>query len=476
MKRGVLFLAFLTFPFAAFAGHGDYMGNGGTVMVCKDHTGPTTPTTMVTYDIYEGQVLRGLTPQMGPANLDYTQKVEMVLARIPEQNNQLRETLTGYWQEFQAQHIFGQFDLNPVSDTGSIVLAPGCELRQAAIQREPMADTEKRYYVDQKIWNQLDNDSKAALVLHEIVYRMTITYKQETSVGARILNSYLMDARDLASKPCLYMNVIHGIGIDLGDTVELGSLRVWASLSDLTPTCQIRSGFVVSGQIQVNGMPLIPMPSHEVAAVSGNDDGTLNRVIVSRPQPLKVGPQVYTLDVSGGQGVIYLDHGRVQQMPVKNIDVVIGGHHVTAPEGELFFDADGNVTKVASVPSHFALQFPGVLIEKAWWMEEGGGTLRVLSENPVNVASSQGVLSLVSLFIFSQDSLVQGTLENSTMLRFGDQMCLAAGNLITFYPGLRVKSFVTAQSCELTSAAGQKVQLSGGLLVTMDEAGHVASP
>jgi|GEM_PF-3134519 len=477
MKFGAFLLAlgFVCVGVVAFAGHGDSMGNGGTVMVCKDH--------IVSYDIYEGQVQRGLFPQMGAANLDYLQKVEMVLSRIPAQNAELREQLENYFAEFQNQSMIGNFDLVPVDDAGQLVIEPGCQIHQAAVQREPVTSNDKRYLLDQKIWQQLDNDSKAALVLHEIVYRMTISQGHTTSVGARALNSYLMDSRVLAQQPCIFTSLLEDLHLATMDFFQFGDLKLLASSSVITPTCQVREAVVVDGFVLVNHQKIFPAVGNAPfekglgPAVAFNDNGSLKNVLIDSEQELKVGNHIYQLGLGEqGLGELQFDqNGTITRATVNNIDVVVSNQHIVATQGMVFFAADGTVTGVSSVKNGFNAAIDGFSFEKVWRMEVlENQQLRLWVPHEVSLQTSQAEFKFAGLFYFAKDqSLFDATLTQPTTLKLQQQSCLAAETNVQFYPHHWVHRFVAAEPCRLTTASGQSQQVQAGDIVVLDESGRV---
>lgn len=462
---------------AAVAGHGDSMGNGGTVMVCSDHNNNEH---LTTYDIYEGQVLRGLQPQMGSATLDYLQKVEMVLARIPQSNAEFRDELEQNFVEFQNQFMIGDFDVLPIDDTGELVIAPGCHLQQAAVQRTPATSTDKRYFLDKKIWDQLDNDSKAALVLHEIIYRMTIMQGQTTSVGARTLNSYLMDGRMLSQQPCLVTSLLEDLHLSTMDFFQFGDLQLLATSSIITPSCQVREAVVVDGFVLVHKQKIFPAMSSSTkmtASVSFNDNGSLQRILIDREQDLKVGAALYQLALGAdGLGELQFDQdGNLTQAMVRNIDTIVNGQNIRASTGVVFFAADGSVIGVSSREDGFATVIDGISFEKIWRLDtlENNG-LRLWVPHDVLLSTSQADLRLAGLFFFSSEKTLQeASLSQPTVLKLEQQTCLAAATNIQFYPHHLIRQFVAANACALTMASGQSQQVQANDIVVVDENGRV---
>lgn len=76
-----------------------------------------------------------------------------------------------------------------IQDSLVRVFPRGCKIEQIAIQKEPAFPEDKRFTVSKDLWDLLDEDNKAGLVLHEIIYREALLYGHEDSVNARYVNS-----------------------------------------------------------------------------------------------------------------------------------------------------------------------------------------------------------------------------------------------------------------------------------------------
>lgn len=75
-------------------------------------------------------------------------------------------------------------------DLGMVIIPNGCRLEQVVFQRNPSILNKTRYLIDENLWNQLDSDNQAALVVHEVIYRefMNSATKELASERIRIFN------------------------------------------------------------------------------------------------------------------------------------------------------------------------------------------------------------------------------------------------------------------------------------------------
>ena len=174
----------------AFAGPGD--AGGGNAVVCKEDDGSVKAQVL---DYYEAKLLNDITIDLGAANLTYQQKVDVALNRLAEVDLGLSNTLKKSAEEFYKSTAFiEKARLEPVPDSKHIFIPEGCDISQIAVQIQREYPGQKIYYVNKKIWDLMDSDSKAGLVLHEIIYRNAIAGGATDSKGARFMNSVISSA------------------------------------------------------------------------------------------------------------------------------------------------------------------------------------------------------------------------------------------------------------------------------------------
>lgn len=193
MKK-ILLTLILVLSSTAFAGH--EVGNGGGVLYCyPPNVAPPAllPSPKVELlDLFEAREFRKLTLGLGDVSEDYNIKIDRVLtqlAKIAPYRAQLYRTV---YNRFMDESVFvANIDLVYIPDSQYKGLPPNCDLKQAVIQQAPEFFGDKRYTISLDLWNQLDNNSKAALVLHEVIYNEGIALGQDNSKSVRYLISYL---------------------------------------------------------------------------------------------------------------------------------------------------------------------------------------------------------------------------------------------------------------------------------------------
>lgn len=157
-------------------------GNGGNMLICLNTNGTLKSKELL--DFYESRVIRGITPSLGHPSLPYLEKIEMVLTRIQHLSPRRFKSYLEEARSFESQSVFlPATDLTSMPDSQHPVVPKNCTVVQTVIQRTPIFAEDKRYIVNKDIWDLLDNDDKAGLVLHEAILR-------EAALMAPILAQY----------------------------------------------------------------------------------------------------------------------------------------------------------------------------------------------------------------------------------------------------------------------------------------------
>jgi hypothetical protein len=107
--------------------------------------------------------------------------------------NPSRAALYQEWlSSFEMDAYMTDQKLNLINDMGGVFAPEGCDLVQAAIHQDTNLHGDRRYIINKGIWDKLDNNGKAGLVLHEIIYRELVSQypPHGTSYFARSLNAF----------------------------------------------------------------------------------------------------------------------------------------------------------------------------------------------------------------------------------------------------------------------------------------------
>ena len=228
---------------------GRIVGNGGFVVHCggkppeplptpnptpmptatPDPTQPTGPTlppqpsegiretkeTYETLDLYEARVMRGW-PIVLPEGESWSTLVEVALKRWdskdPYRSQKYLKEAKEFFQGRAA--LIPNMDLSPTGDAGEVNLQKGCYLEQAAVQVKPDLPGDVEVRISKDIWDRLGEPSRAALVLHEILYKEFLQEKKEDSRAARFwVGLLLADRLEIYNTEQKYLNALHQSGL-----------------------------------------------------------------------------------------------------------------------------------------------------------------------------------------------------------------------------------------------------------------------
>lgn len=182
--------AFVLLGFSSLAfGNAKVIGNGGKIVVCSD---VQRPEHMQLVDLYEAQLLRGWTAKVPSGAKDPVALAGLVIERIKTVNPTRYERYRGFLSTFlsEARFVSGQ-ELVDIPDSDHPAYPENCKVQQAAIQRSPLTTNDPRYVINNDLWMKMDLTNRAALVLHEVIYREQILVDVNTSATTRFINSAL---------------------------------------------------------------------------------------------------------------------------------------------------------------------------------------------------------------------------------------------------------------------------------------------
>lgn len=173
MKNLFLLAILLSAPLARA---GDKAGNGGNVVLCTDPAGKVTSVQLLDY--YEAQTIWRFQLDLGDPLMDPQAKVQRVLERVrrlhPFTAEALEARSAGF---FDDALLLSNVELAPVDDSGEYFLPVGCKLKQIAVQRQKQFPEDKTFLINKDVWDILDNDQRAGLILHEIAYEKLLHTK-----------------------------------------------------------------------------------------------------------------------------------------------------------------------------------------------------------------------------------------------------------------------------------------------------------
>lgn len=189
MNMNIIFsVLILVFSVNSYAGNDwSETGNGGFVVMCPDKS--------IVLDLHEAVVQGSVVIDSNSKSLTSIEnRVHYLIDRLEEKDFYRAELYRLWFKDFfkETQFIQGQ-KLYPVPDVGFTYIPKECTLDLAVFQKTPDFRLKYRYTISQDIWDQLDTLNKAALIMHELIYREATLpeNRHQTSESARFFNGWL---------------------------------------------------------------------------------------------------------------------------------------------------------------------------------------------------------------------------------------------------------------------------------------------
>jgi hypothetical protein len=172
------------------------VGNGGDAVVCyRPGAAQGDIANIVSVellDFYEGRVQRGLIPNLGDPQGPINTKIAQALAPLKKLSPSRYNDYANWAATFNAEMIaIPNAQLVDVKDSDHVVLPRDCFIEQIALQINPRFAQDKRYTLNKDLWDRMDQNNRAGLILHEVIYRETKA-NQSNSIGARYMNQLLV--------------------------------------------------------------------------------------------------------------------------------------------------------------------------------------------------------------------------------------------------------------------------------------------
>jgi hypothetical protein len=184
---------------------GGRVGNGGGIILCADHNEVTK---LELFDFYEAAVdsrrwlvhTSNYQPDPSKSNLDQALDLARYIidSRWKPIDPVMAEYLTKKLREFPLKTAWLTMPLRRLSDLENFVSPPtGCKYVQLAIQNTPVFPWDKRYTIQKDLFEHplFPASHRAGLILHELIYGLTIVGGALDSRGTRNLNAMLFANR-----------------------------------------------------------------------------------------------------------------------------------------------------------------------------------------------------------------------------------------------------------------------------------------
>lgn len=234
--------------------------HGGGGFVCEDEDHKILSVEL--FDYAEARVIidgsPGLKLDLGEPSLAVSDKVQLVLGRLRDIDQVAYERYSKRANVFlsEARFVDGK-QIDAVNDQGEQIDIPpktGCHKTQLAIQFSNPTEIGARYWLDSKLWDASSNDTRAGLILHEIIYTDLIAHKSQTSSKARFFNIQISilslssvwgsppswDKSIMLRNPESYLELLSQSGLIFSDSkehsIKVGGVDFWPDNLTFQPT------------------------------------------------------------------------------------------------------------------------------------------------------------------------------------------------------------------------------------------------
>ncbi len=200
MKMNFLILIFLTASISSFAKVGGVDGGGGRSVVCRNADGTIKSAEIL--DLFEGRIVYKL--NYTESDVDWSLQIDDLIKKSGLYDNNYR---MGYgirnWIPLIKNNMALLSDdtqLNEVDDSNEAIAPVGCKIEQAVNYIN-----DNLILFNGLIWKSLSPTQKAALILHEAIYRnmRSEVIPEKNSARSRHFNAYLFSGKR-AESPFVY--------------------------------------------------------------------------------------------------------------------------------------------------------------------------------------------------------------------------------------------------------------------------------
>lgn len=257
----------LLFSSSAWANNWYDRGNAGFALFCSDRA----PQVL---DLYEAQQRDGYTIAFSN-QFGVIEKVYDLISRFDKLDPKRANVYRAWAQEFFAEStaLSPSTEIVQTPDLGYVSLPQACRLEQVIFQRNPSVLNKYRYIINTSLWNKLDADQLAALVLHEIVYRefMNSRTNEMTSERIRMFNGLVHANKFVSLTVPEYVSILqelhfttysyNGVLLSLGSANTVGA---WTTNSIQFHADSILEKAVLAGEqaFELNGVKFVCFQSN----------------------------------------------------------------------------------------------------------------------------------------------------------------------------------------------------------------------
>lgn len=188
-----LFFVLSLISTSLWASSGNEVGNGGDAMVCKLNDNSVS---VQLFDFFEYQNQHSMAIEERAG--DYKAISLSILEQLRKHDVKLAKLLSNRVETFigNTQFVAGA-NLKNIKDSNNLITSPNkdCQIEQIAILKKAVLANEKKFLINNTLWEKLSETNKSGLILHELIYEYFSDLGEKNSVNARALNSFLFSEK-----------------------------------------------------------------------------------------------------------------------------------------------------------------------------------------------------------------------------------------------------------------------------------------
>jgi len=201
------------------------IGNGGDAIVCRDKSTEAIVSAEI-LDVYEARVIHNAEITVDPSQ-STDDILNTIIGKIRLKETVSADRIQSYVDTFFEEAKFlNDIELEDINDSAHIIIPRGCKVEQVAVHNKPSEFNPNRYTVNNNIWNSLDNLNKAALVLHEVLYRIA---RESLSIrDSRLIRLSMASllSFDFEQDFVKFLNLLNRLGFDEAQLSSLPNLKI----------------------------------------------------------------------------------------------------------------------------------------------------------------------------------------------------------------------------------------------------------
>ena len=186
MKKKLLVLILVAT--SVLAKSGNEVGNGGDVVTCLSLKNIES---VQLFDFFEFSNRKDGIIKESKESKD--QIMMSIITQLKIHDDKLAQLLMNRSKEFlnNVQFVTSGTLVNINDSDNLITPIEKCKIEQVAILKKKVLFNDKKFLVDERIWNKLNETQKAGLIFHELIYEYFADLGEKNSVNVRALNSFL---------------------------------------------------------------------------------------------------------------------------------------------------------------------------------------------------------------------------------------------------------------------------------------------